>query len=290
MDTIQASPRNRYTGALADTLLDAKRGANQYEVKDWVPLLGGTGLGDLFMGKAPELADDVSYQGLNALYRGGNLATGGLGTYGLDPRTVDAAFLGADAYGLSKLATHLAKKGGQKLIGGATDLSRREFMKRAGALGGAAALGGVGLGALRTVGRESGEAAAKAAPKVATKHRFNSLKEYNDYLDDMISHDSETLMTRAGSGYKKELALADEAAYNAAKGTGNREVIDAFSPKAKAEMRAFKQQADEYAWADADAHAYRPSEGFTDSEMVQMHDDFLDNTNWTDYLHLLELP
>lgn len=277
MDTIQTSPRNIYTGAAADALLAAKRGANKYEVKDWVPLLGGTGLGDLFMGKAPELADDISYQGLSALHRGGNLATGGIGTYGLDPRTVDAAFLGADAYGLGKLGKYLAQRSGQKLLDGAHNVSRRDFLKKSTALGGTAALGGLGLGALRTIGRESGEVAAKAAGP--QKYRFNSLKEYNDYLDEAA--DAEVSIARSEAGlpadyeprgtlsgspfetanWKRNIAVQDENMYNAAKEAAKNpnklapppmEVnpvtgesvshLNAFSPQAKAEMKAFKQQ------------------------------------------------
>jgi len=266
MDTIQNSPRNRYVGSLADSLLAAKRGANQYEVKDWVPLLGGTGLGDLFMGKAPELADDASYQGLNALYRGGNLATGGIGTYGADPRTVDAAFLGADALGLGKLGTHLAKRGASKLIDGATNLSRRDFLKKTAALGGTAALGAAGLGSLRTVGKNTAEEAAKnTAKEVATApqtYRFNSLQEYSDYLDDLAKRAADYDMIYIPDNYKRRFLLEDERAYNAAKeaaknpnklppgpmevniDTGQRvDYLNAFSPQAKAEMKAFKQKA-----------------------------------------------
>lgn len=116
MDYVKAPDRNPYGGALADVLLRAKQSADQYEVKPWVPLLGGTGLGELFMGKAPELVDDMSYDGIQAAIRGGNVATGGVGTLRPDKRVLDASMLGLDAYGIGKGVTKLSKTGVNKLI------------------------------------------------------------------------------------------------------------------------------------------------------------------------------
>src|SRR5574343_1363420 len=109
MADLKAPERNPVIGRLADILLSGKEYANTYEMKDWVPLVGGIGLGDMFMGKAPELADDASYN-LRSLIRGGNQATGGLGTYTLDPRTADAAMLGTDMAGIGAGLGGLSKR------------------------------------------------------------------------------------------------------------------------------------------------------------------------------------
>ena len=94
MDNIQATPRSDVLGRIADLLKQGKEYANQYQVLPQVPMLGGTGLGDLFMGRAPELMDNISYDGIRGATRGGNLATGGIGTYGARPEVADAALLG----------------------------------------------------------------------------------------------------------------------------------------------------------------------------------------------------
>ena len=192
MGNMQATPRNRIVGDLADILKSGKSAMDQYEMKPWVPLVGGTGLGEMFMGKAPELMDDVSYNGLQAAMRGGNLATGGIGTYGARPAVADAALLGADALGIGKGIGVLTKAGGRAagnaLMGGTTELGRREFMKKAAALSAAAAATGGGAGMLRKLGKETGEVIANTIPKVAdnvaataTKYKYNSLADYLEH-------------------------------------------------------------------------------------------------------------
>lgn len=61
---LKASPRSRSLGALSDFVQRLKDKANTYEVKDYVPLLGGTGLGDLFIGKTPEEINEWAYGNL----------------------------------------------------------------------------------------------------------------------------------------------------------------------------------------------------------------------------------
>lgn len=46
---------------IANFLRKAKEFGNQYEVKDYVPFFGGTGIGDLFLGQAPEEVNRWSY-------------------------------------------------------------------------------------------------------------------------------------------------------------------------------------------------------------------------------------
>lgn len=81
---IKASPRNEFLGTIADGLnsvVGAKplRGLIAGEIID--SALGGTA----------SLIDDISYQGLGALFTGGNVATGGIGTIGIDPRAAELA-------------------------------------------------------------------------------------------------------------------------------------------------------------------------------------------------------
>ncbi len=192
MGSIQATPRNKVIGRLADLLQSGKSYANKYEVLPQVPLVGGTGLGDLFMGKAPELMDDVSYDGLRASIRGGNGATGGIGTYGARPAVADAALLGMDVAGIGKGIGGLSKKSASalydKLIEGGTSVSRREALKKLGALSGGAAITGSGVGLVRKLADNAVADVTHAAPKVADnvavaaakKYKFNTLAEYLD--------------------------------------------------------------------------------------------------------------
>lgn len=58
----QAQPVvNPTAGKIANLLRQAKEFGNQYEIRDYVPFFGGTGLGDLFLGQAPEEVNRWSY-------------------------------------------------------------------------------------------------------------------------------------------------------------------------------------------------------------------------------------
>jgi hypothetical protein len=58
----QAQPVvNPTAGKIANLLRQAKDFGNQYEIKNYVPFFGGTGLGDLFLGQAPEEVNRWSY-------------------------------------------------------------------------------------------------------------------------------------------------------------------------------------------------------------------------------------
>lgn len=100
--SIKSSPRGPLMGLFADTLKSAQTGMNQVKL----PYFGGAG--DLLLGGAPKLADDISYQGLSAVMSGGNVATGGIGTYGIKPDALDLAGvmtgLGSAAKPLAKVA------------------------------------------------------------------------------------------------------------------------------------------------------------------------------------------
>lgn len=219
MPNIQATPRNEILGYLADLLQSGKSTANQYEVLPQVPLIGGTGLGDLFMGKAPELFDDMSYDGLQAAIRGGNLATGGIGTYGAKPAVADAALLGMDLAGLGKGLGSLSKKSAtavyDNLMNGATSLSRREALKKMGGIAGGAAVAGGGAGLLR---KFADKAAVDAAPKVADNvaatvaspknYRFNTLEDYLNNLKGIAEDEAYIERAELGGGFGEEASQA----------------------------------------------------------------------------------
>lgn len=89
---LQAPPRRKALGLLADALTSGQEALNTVNL----PYVGG--LGGLLFGQAPQYLQDVSY-GMPA-FRGGNVATGGLGTITPDTRMLDVAtlpFVGAGA-------------------------------------------------------------------------------------------------------------------------------------------------------------------------------------------------
>ena len=97
---LQAPPRRKALGLLADALTSGQEALNTVNV----PYLGG--LGGLLLQQAPQYLQDVSY-GMPA-FRGGNVATGGLGTFAPDTRMLDVAtlpFLGAGAAKAAQLGT-----------------------------------------------------------------------------------------------------------------------------------------------------------------------------------------
>lgn len=201
MDNIKATPRNEVLGGIADLLTKGKTAANQYQILPQIPLIGGTGLGDLFMGKAPELLDNVSYDGIRAALRGGNLATGGIGTYGARPEVADAAMLGLDVVGLGKGLSGLSKKSAsaiyEKLLEGGTSLSRRDALKKLGAISGSTVAAGTGVGALRKLSDNIVSEALHTTPKladnvaatVAKKYKFNSLADYFAYVKNQAAEE-----------------------------------------------------------------------------------------------------
>lgn len=89
---LQAPPRRKALGLLADALTSGQEALNTVNL----PYVGG--LGGILFGQAPQYLQDVSY-GMPA-FRGGNVATGGLGTITPDTRMLDVAtlpFVGAGA-------------------------------------------------------------------------------------------------------------------------------------------------------------------------------------------------
>jgi hypothetical protein len=58
---MKAIPQQPNLAKLAELLQTAKSSGNQYSVPDWVPLLGGSGAGDMLLGNAPEEIENWSY-------------------------------------------------------------------------------------------------------------------------------------------------------------------------------------------------------------------------------------
>jgi hypothetical protein len=110
---MRAIPKNETLGAVADFVGRVREMANQYEIKDWVPLLGGLGVGDLLVGKSPEEIENWAYGNLPA-----TMPPSGTGGYvpvmktGRKQSVADTAMLGLDvagpAVGVGKLAKTMA--------------------------------------------------------------------------------------------------------------------------------------------------------------------------------------
>ena len=58
---VKAQDQNENLGRLAEMLGSARDIGNEYKVPSWVPLAGGTGAGDLLMGRTPEEIENWSY-------------------------------------------------------------------------------------------------------------------------------------------------------------------------------------------------------------------------------------
>jgi hypothetical protein len=109
-DQIRATPQGRISGPIANAVRKAQQFAGQYEVDPRIPLLGGMSVDELLsLPDAASLLEDVSYNGMGALVRGGNAATGGIGTFRPDERIFSAVDLGATATGLGSVGLKAAK-------------------------------------------------------------------------------------------------------------------------------------------------------------------------------------
>lgn len=264
MDRLSATPRNRFVGGLADLLKEGKAYANKTSFPQSFPLVGGMGLGDLFMGEAPSLVDDISYGGLGAIVRGGNRATGGLGTYTLDKRTADLGLLGADAYGIGKLATLGSARAGNRLLSGVYNPNRREMMKKTAALSGAGLAAAAIPATVRAV-RAVGKGTDNAAVQTAKKYKYNTLDEY---MDDVMTRaqdegnirtsemgfsgkEADEYSTEFAERFRHSLMKQDandyldaKRAFHDSRGIYGKEKVNEFSPKVKEQMKQYKKDAE----------------------------------------------
>jgi hypothetical protein len=123
-DQMRATPQSRITGPVANAVRKAQKFASQYEIDPRIPLLGGTGIDELLsLPEAASLMEDVSYNGMGALIRGGNAATGGIGTFRPDPRIASAADVALTTTGLGSLGVKAARAAPGALKAGARNLS-----------------------------------------------------------------------------------------------------------------------------------------------------------------------
>ena len=117
MPQIRPTPRNPVMGGVADFVRGVRDLANQYEIKDFVPLLGGMGVGDLLLGKSPEELEEWAYG--NAPMRIPEMSNVPMVKTGRKEQLADTLFLGVDAAGLGKGAgmagKALARETGEQL-------------------------------------------------------------------------------------------------------------------------------------------------------------------------------
>jgi hypothetical protein len=207
-----------------------------------------------------------------------------IGTFGSVP------VYGATARGVMKGTA----KAFDKATGGKTSISRRDFMKKGSAVAGAAVIGG---GMAKVLGDLS-KAPVNAPVKAAVKHKFNSLAEYNKYLE------HEGMASTAG---KQEIARMDEEIYEQVKAIKAKEtkgqkltvkeqeyldemggVLDEFSPQAKAEMKAFKEQADAINYQRASSKTEEGLYTMTDRDYEDFFEAEYGGMDWTDHLRGLD--
>jgi hypothetical protein len=103
--------------------------ANQYEIKDFVPLLGGMGVGDLLLGKSPEELEEWAYG--NAPMRIPEMSNVPIVKTGRKEQLMDTMFLGVDAAGLGKGAG-VAGKAAAKSLGPKAGEMLGDYMQRSG--------------------------------------------------------------------------------------------------------------------------------------------------------------
>jgi len=121
--TISAAPRNPIMGGVADFVRGVRTLANQYEIKEFVPLLGGMGVGDLLVGKSPEELEQWAY-GNSPI----TMPPSGTGGYipivktGRKEQLLDTMLLGVDAVGLGKSAGVAGRAAVKKLGPKAADM------------------------------------------------------------------------------------------------------------------------------------------------------------------------
>jgi len=173
----------------------------------------------------------------------------------------------------------------KKLEEAATNLSRREFMKKsAGLAGGTAAASVPGAKLLQKFAPEERAIAKEAVVEAAPKYKYNSLKEYLDDVQMWAKEDYKAAdLSGQGARYSKDefarrQLLNDEALYKEAKAADMDSLVrqqkfpdyekykrslDSFSPQAKQEMKALKElHGDDWV-------SYRPDSYYDDMGIIQ---------------------
>lgn len=184
---IRPTPRNPALGALSDATRGVRGAMNRVQI----PYLGG--VGDLFVGKAPEELDNWAYgdppfkdkrvPGYAGLRFIPELQQG----RAFD--VADVAMLGGDVAGLGAGLGALGRRGLRSVSNriapaapSGTDLSRRKFLKKAGQAGAAAAVTAATPGLLRRGLRELAPNTPAAATRAGARV-FKSLPEYSQAVN-----------------------------------------------------------------------------------------------------------
>lgn len=131
MPEIRPTPRNQVMGGVADFVRGVRDLANQYEIKDFVPLLGGMGVGDLLLGKSPEELEEWAYG--NAPMTMPPSGTGGyvpVVKTGRKEQLMDTMLLGVDAAGLGKGAAMTGKAAVKNLGPKAAEMAETMLQKQ----------------------------------------------------------------------------------------------------------------------------------------------------------------
>lgn len=171
MSDLRNIPRGTITGYIADILRGGKDILNvPGKLPKEVPLLGGQGAGDILLGRGPELMNDVSY--------GFGHGTGSGITSKPDPRIVDLAF----TPGLASIPALLRRGGESAVKTVATDMGRREFMKKGAALAGGAALAAASPKLLTKLLREAPAVTASAVEHIAPAVAANVARSWTPEL------------------------------------------------------------------------------------------------------------
>lgn len=133
-DELKASPQNQFLAPFARGLRNLQELAAQYQVDPRIPLFGGTGVDEMLgLPGAASLTEDLSYYGPRALIRGGNVATGGIGTFRPDPRVTDLADVVGMAAPLPVLGKQGVMKGARALEGATVGAAQRARIRAAAA-------------------------------------------------------------------------------------------------------------------------------------------------------------
>jgi hypothetical protein len=130
---MRPTPRNPVVGGIADFVRNVRSMADQYEIKDWVPLLGGMGVGELLIGKAPEEIEEWAYG--NAPMRIPEMSNIPVMKTGRGEQLADTAFLGLDAAGITKGLGVIGKGAARQLGPKAAEMTER-YMQRTGMMPG----------------------------------------------------------------------------------------------------------------------------------------------------------
>ena len=287
-DRISAIEPNSLGLALSKMLRKGRDIANSPgTLPESVPLLGGMGAGDLLMGKAPEAIEDYSY-GFGPLGHGKGMTTK------VDPRVLDIAGLPGIGVGGAMKGGKLAKEAiMSNLLREGTDVSRREFLKGAGALAGGAA-GAMAMPDMvklvaKGLGKESAAAASSQAAKAGTaglvKEALAGLKGWvASHADDLSNNwnygsggapNSENI-AKAATHFGENLPVA-ELEEMAKHGPLHKDLLGDIIANETPHARISRQNEDK--WADylrKIPNGEIPTKGnFSDPKMVKLYDQYM---------------